>query len=86
MIESVILAAEAASEPTVVTPFEEALLGGLVFATTLTLFLIPVLYNLLARFARSSNAVAIELDRQARDTAGSRGITSAPQSRHEDRF
>ena len=31
MIESVILAAEAASEPTVVTPFEEALLGGLVF-------------------------------------------------------
>ncbi|HKK56552.1 efflux RND transporter permease subunit [Marinobacter sp.] len=62
------------------------ILGGLIFATTLTLFIIPVLYNLLARFARSSNAVAIELDRQARDTAGSRGITSAPQSRHEDRF
>jgi len=31
MIESVILAAEAVSEPTVVTPFEEALLAGLVF-------------------------------------------------------
>ena len=31
MIESVILAAEAVNEPTVVTPFEEALLGGLVF-------------------------------------------------------
>ena len=31
MIETVILAAEAVSEPTVVTPFEEALLAGLVF-------------------------------------------------------
>ena len=31
MIETVILAAEAVAEPTVVTPFEEALLGGLVF-------------------------------------------------------
>ncbi|WP_375171385.1 efflux RND transporter permease subunit, partial [Marinobacter sp.] len=29
------------------------ILGGLVFATTLTLFIIPVLYNLLARFAKS---------------------------------
>jgi hypothetical protein len=28
MIETVILAAEAVAEPTVVTPFEEALLGG----------------------------------------------------------
>ena len=42
------------------------ILGGLVFATTLTLFLIPVLYNLLARFARSANAVAQELEREAR--------------------
>lgn len=33
------------------------ILGGLIFATTLTLFIIPVLYNLLARFAKSSNAV-----------------------------
>ncbi|MCK7543547.1 efflux RND transporter permease subunit [Marinobacter bryozoorum] len=39
------------------------ILGGLVFATTLTLFLIPVLYDLLARFAKSANAVEQELDR-----------------------
>ena len=38
------------------------ILGGLVFATTLTLFLIPVLYNLLARFAKSANAVEKELE------------------------
>jgi len=31
MIDTMILAAEAVNEPTVVTPFEEALLGGLVF-------------------------------------------------------
>lgn len=41
------------------------ILGGLIFATTLTLFIIPVLYNLLARFAKSSNSVAKELERQA---------------------
>jgi len=62
------------------------ILGGLIFATTLTLFIIPVLYNLLARFAKSSNAVAVELDKQARDTAGGQGMSSAPQSRHPDRF
>jgi len=62
------------------------ILGGLIFATTLTLFIIPVLYNLLARFAKSSNAVAIELDKQARDTAGGQGMASAPQSRSPDQF
>ncbi|WP_336367866.1 efflux RND transporter permease subunit [Marinobacter sp. C2H3] len=41
------------------------ILGGLLFASTLTLFLIPVLYNLLARFAKSTNAIEQELDRQA---------------------
>jgi multidrug efflux pump len=46
------------------------ILGGLIFATTLTLFIIPVLYNLLARFAKSSNAVAVELDRQASEACG----------------
>lgn len=38
------------------------IMGGLTFATTLTLFLIPVLYNLLARFAKSANAVEKELE------------------------
>lgn len=38
------------------------IMGGLIFATTLTLFLIPVLYNLLARFAKSANAVEKELE------------------------
>jgi multidrug efflux pump len=46
------------------------ILGGLIFATTLTLFIIPVLYNLMARFAKSSNAVAVELDRQASEACG----------------
>ncbi len=43
------------------------ILGGLIFATTLTLFIIPVLYNLLARFAKSSNAVEKELDKLAKE-------------------
>lgn len=38
------------------------ILGGLLFATILTLFIVPVLYNLLARFTRSANAVAKDLD------------------------
>ncbi|MGO1463250.1 MAG: efflux RND transporter permease subunit, partial [Oleiphilaceae bacterium] len=41
------------------------ILGGLIFATTLTLFIIPVLYNLLAGFTKSANAVEHELERQA---------------------
>ncbi|MDX5297998.1 MAG: efflux RND transporter permease subunit, partial [Gammaproteobacteria bacterium] len=41
------------------------ILGGLLFATTLTLFIIPVLYDLLARFARSANAIHHELEQQA---------------------
>jgi multidrug efflux pump len=40
-------------------------LGGLLFATTLTLFIIPVLYNLLARFAKSTNAVEKALEQQS---------------------
>lgn len=40
------------------------ILGGLVFATALTLFIIPVLYNLLARFTRSANAVSRDLERE----------------------
>ncbi|OEY66082.1 efflux RND transporter permease subunit [Marinobacter sp. X15-166B] len=39
------------------------IIGGLLFATTLTLFIIPVLYNLLARFAKPASAVARELGR-----------------------
>ena len=39
-------------------------LGGLIFASTLTLFIIPVLYNLIARFAKSANAVERELGQQ----------------------
>jgi multidrug efflux pump len=41
------------------------ILGGLTFATTLTLFLIPVLYNLLARFAKPTHAVAQALAQEA---------------------
>ncbi|MFW5823411.1 MAG: efflux RND transporter permease subunit [Marinobacter sp.] len=56
------------------------ILGGLVFATTLTLFLIPVLYNLLARFAKSANAVekALEQEMLASEAGG-----PAPARRQE---
>lgn len=60
------------------------ILGGLIFATTLTLFIIPVLYNLLARFAKSSNAVALELEKQASLEGGGPGYASAPQQRADD--
>lgn len=60
------------------------ILGGLIFATTLTLFIIPVLYNLLARFAKSTNAVEKELERQAAGTAGGTGVAVAPQKRADD--
>jgi len=62
------------------------ILGGLVFATTLTLFIIPVLYNLLARFAKSTNAIALELEKQASQSAGGRGMAGAPQSKQMDQF
>ncbi|MEX1206669.1 MAG: efflux RND transporter permease subunit [Dongiaceae bacterium] len=39
------------------------IIGGLGFATVLTLYLTPVLYDLLARFARPANAVALDLER-----------------------
>lgn len=59
-------------------------LGGLMFATTLTLFIIPVLYNLLARFAKSANSVAVELEQQTR-AEGSRGsLAGGMQSKRED--
>lgn len=60
------------------------ILGGLVFATTLTLFIIPVLYNLLARFAKSANAVEKELERQAGGSAGGSGLATAPQKRADE--
>jgi len=62
------------------------ILGGLVFATTLTLFIIPVLYNLLARFAKSTNAIALELEKQASQSPGGRGMAAAPQSKEMDQF
>ncbi|MBZ2169539.1 efflux RND transporter permease subunit [Marinobacter sp. F4216] len=60
------------------------ILGGLVFATTLTLFLIPVLYNLLARFTRPTRAIEQELDRLASGSSGGAGTASAPQGRAEN--
>ena len=60
------------------------ILGGLVFATTLTLFIIPVLYNLLARFAKSSNAVEKELERLAAGSAGGSGLATSPARKADD--
>ncbi|MHA7853846.1 efflux RND transporter permease subunit [Marinobacter shengliensis] len=60
------------------------ILGGLVFATTLTLFIIPVLYNLLARFAKSSNAVEKELERLESGSAGGSSLKGSPASKADD--
>jgi multidrug efflux pump len=60
------------------------ILGGLIFATTLTLFIIPVLYNLLARFAKSSNAVEQELERLAAGPSGGSSSAAVPQRKADD--
>jgi multidrug efflux pump len=44
------------------------IIGGLTFATVLTLVVIPVLYIMLARFARPASAMGDELDRMERET------------------
>ena len=45
------------------------IIGGLGLASILTLFLTPVLYDLLARFARPSGAVGRQLERELEDVA-----------------
>src|SRR5690554_1404556 len=40
------------------------IIGGLLFATVLTLFIIPLLYNWLAGYTRSANAIAQRLDQE----------------------
>jgi multidrug efflux pump len=52
-------------------------IGGLLFATVLTLFVVPVLYDLLARFTRSRNA--IEQDLKALEAAEKRPAGRAGQ-------
>jgi multidrug efflux pump len=42
-------------------------IGGLSIASILTLYLTPVLYDLLARFAKPVNAVAVKLEGQLAD-------------------
>jgi len=44
------------------------IIGGLALSTFLTLFVVPVLYILLARFARPANAMGVELDRLESET------------------
>ncbi|MFN3713480.1 MAG: efflux RND transporter permease subunit [Alcanivoracaceae bacterium] len=46
------------------------IIGGLMFATVLTLFIIPVLYNWLAGYASSANAIAQRLDRELAQSDG----------------
>lgn len=58
------------------------IIGGLGFATLLTLFVIPVLYNLLARFASPANATAQELDRQLQENLAARGIHRKQDPKH----
>ncbi len=53
-------------------------IGGLALATLLTLFLTPVLYNLLARFTRSVGAVAKDIDDLAAREQGGTGSDGSP--------
>lgn len=55
-------------------------LGGLIFATTLTLFIIPVLYNLIARFAKSTNAVEKALNEQIHRNGSSGALAAGAQA------
>ena len=49
-------------------------IGGIILATLLTLFLVPALYLLLARFTRPSGEVAARLrDLEREDAAGGSG-------------
>ena len=57
------------------------ILGGLVFAATLTLFIIPVLYNLLARYAKSAGAVEKALQRELPAQAVAEDIGAADKDR-----
>jgi multidrug efflux pump len=52
--------------------------GGLLFATLLTLFVVPVLYDLMARFTRSRNAV--EHDLKALEAAEKQSAAQAGQA------
>ncbi|MCP1677030.1 multidrug efflux pump [Natronocella acetinitrilica] len=55
-------------------------IGGLALATVLTLFLTPVLYNLLARFTRSAGAVAADLEQLASEERASGRRDRGPQT------
>ena len=57
------------------------ILGGLVFAATLTLFIIPVLYNLLARYAKSAGAVEKALQRELPAQVAAEDIGAADKDR-----
>ncbi|WP_165857167.1 efflux RND transporter permease subunit [Marinobacter sp. JSM 1782161] len=59
-------------------------LGGLIFATTLTLFIIPVLYNLIARFAKSTNAVEKALEAEIRGQGSTGTLAGSVQSPRRD--
>jgi len=53
-------------------------IGGVLFATLLTLFVVPVLYDLLAGFTRSRNAVARDLEALAEEERARREAGGQP--------
>lgn len=58
------------------------ILGGLIFASTLTLFIIPVLYNLIARFAKPSGAIERALQQEL--SLGDNGEPTAARAKPSD--
>jgi len=62
------------------------IIGGLALATVLTLFLTPVLYNLLARYTRSAGAVAADIERlAAEERATAAALTQAAETASDRR-
>ena len=58
-------------------------IGGLLLSTALTLFLTPVLYDLLARFTRPVNAIEQRLTAQLRGEAPAVPPASSPPGLRE---
>ncbi|WP_203142104.1 efflux RND transporter permease subunit [Marinobacter mangrovi] len=60
-------------------------LGGLIFATTLMLFIIPVLYSLIARFAKSANTVDRELQDELNRLGRSGAVAGGAEAPRRDK-
>ena len=54
------------------------IIGGVLFATMLTIFVVPVLYTLLAGFTKPANTIALRLSKMETDTPVPHGGATSP--------